>query len=429
MSLQIGVARADITPPVGIPMVGFAGRDESDDVHDPLTATALVATQGEVSAALVCLDLLFLAGETADAMRAAIAAATGIPAGYVALCSAHNHYGPSVDRGESPLVEAYRAHLGHVLVGLVGRAQRQRRSARLGVGWGDSDIGVNRRERRPDGQIVLGENPAGPVDRQVGVLRIDQEDGAPLATVVSFACHPVCQHAQIRALSADYPGRMRQVVETLTGAPCLFLQGAAGNINPIRMEHAYEPARSLGTRLGSEAVRVWETIKPGHVSGLRVAAGTVCLPRYRYGSPEAAAALVGQLEQELAGLDAQGNESASRRWWTHHRLERARQVVESWTTGAALPGVEAELQAWRLGGVGMATAPGEIFTEIGQRVKAASPFADTFFAGYTNGSIGYVPVRKAYLEGGYEVTHACQVDPEAGEIVEAECLKLLRTLA
>ncbi|MEW6756425.1 MAG: hypothetical protein AB1505_36450 [Candidatus Latescibacterota bacterium] len=91
MSLQIGVARADLTPPVGIPMVGFAGRDESNDVHDPLTATALVAVEDQASAALVCLDLLLLAGDTADQMRAAVAAATGMPASCISLSSAHNH--------------------------------------------------------------------------------------------------------------------------------------------------------------------------------------------------------------------------------------------------------------------------------------------------------------------------------------------------
>ena len=72
--------------------------------------------------------------------------------------------------------------------------------------------------------------------------------------------------------------------------------------------------------------------------------------------------------------------------------------------------------------IGVVTAPGEIFTEIGQSIVARSPFPQTLYATYTNGTIGYVPTRAAYAEGGYEVTHACQVAPDAGA-------RTLRTLA
>ena len=77
----------------------------------------------------------------------------------------------------------------------------------------------------------------------------------------------------------------------------------------------------------------------------------------------------------------------------------------------------------------MVSAPAEIFTENGALVKRESPLDDTFFLGYTNGSIGYVPTRDAYPEGGYEVTHACQVDPDAGDIINEACLRVLREVA
>ena len=427
MGLRIGAARIDITPPVGIQMTGFAGRDESVEVHDPLTASALVFEEGEGRAVLVCMDLLSLSAETVAQFRRTIASAAGIPSDRIALTWAHNHYGPAVDGTDMEMVQAYRNNLRHLLAGLVYQAAQKLQPARLGVGWGCSGLGVNRREKRPDGQIVLGRNPDGPVDRQVGVLRIEAENGRPLATLVNFACHPVSQGRKMCALSADYPGRMRQVVEGLTGAPCLFLQGACGNIDPIIMEHAYESARTLGTRLGCEVVRVWETIETEEAAGLQVCSRTLSLPRYRYGSAENAARLKQSLEKELERTPEEASLSA--RWWIQHRLERLAQVLESWRGGGSLPPVEAEVQAWRLGVLGVAMTPGEIFNEIGRRVKERSPFAHTFFAGYANGSIGYVPVREAYAEGGYEVLHACQVDPEAGEQIEETCLELLHSLA
>ena len=428
MTLQIGVARADITPPVGIPMVGFAGRDEATDVHDPLTATALAVSGAGQQAVLVCTDLLYLQAETVADYRRTIAAATGLPPDHITLTCAHNHFGPDVDRDTSvDAVNAYRENLKHLLTGVVHQALQSQRPAKMGVARGSSDIGINRREKKPDGRIVLGHNPDGPIDRQVSVVRFDDAKGEPLATLVNFACHPVCQASQMRSLSADFPGRMRQVVESLTPAPCLFLQGASGDINPILMEHSYEPARTLGTRLGCEAVRLWETIDAQETAGLQIASKTLSLPRYMYDSADNAEKLVRELEGEVERLSTE-EESSGRLWWAQRRLERLSEVLESWQSGQPLPGIDAELQAWRLGEIGLATAPGEIFNEIGQAIKENSPFADTLFAGYANGSVGYVPVRQAYAEGGYEVTHACRVDPEAGDLIESGCLELLRSL-
>ncbi len=429
MPVQLGVARVDITPPLGIAMVGFAGRDSADDVHDPLTATALGCVADDGRAVVVALDLLGLRAETVIEFRQAISAAADINPNRVVLACAHNHYGPAVDRStDQALVAAYRENVKHLIAGVARQALDRARPAQLGVGTGASDIGINRRERRADGQVVLGQNPAGPIDRQVGVARLDDADGRPLATVVNFACHPVSQGGQMRSLSADYVGQARHVVETLTGAPCLFLQGACGNINPVLMVHAYEPARALGTRLGCEAVRVRETIAPTEIGRLVVRQRCVGLPRYRHGSADQAGALQAELEREVAALSRPGS-SPGQRWWAEHRLTRVAEVVRSWRTGEALTPVEAEVQAWRLGELTLTTAPGEVFCEIGARVKERAPSPHAFYAAYVNGYMGYVPVRTAYAEGGYEVTHACQVDPEAGEELEKTSLELLAEVA
>ena len=100
------------------------------------------------------------------------------------------------------------------------------------------------------------------------MVRIDAEEGTPLTVIVNFATHPVSMTGAVRLISAGFPGTVRRLVRQLTGAECLFLQGASGNINPIRMEATGEPVRSLGTRLGSEVVRVWESIVPGTVERL-----------------------------------------------------------------------------------------------------------------------------------------------------------------
>lgn len=427
-TLMIGIARADITPPVGTRSAGFAGRGPLSRLHDPLYATALVAAEGEIKAALIGCDLLGLDAATVAEVRRAVAERTAIPAAAVTVACTHTHYGPDPYRDqEDPLVSAYRANLIHVLAGAVEEAESLLAPAVAGVGWGTSDIGVNRREKLPDGRVILGRNPAGAIDRAVGVLRIDAPDGTPLACVVNHQTHPVSQTGQVDHISADYPGRARQVVESLTGATFLFLQGACGNINASIMKPTYESARTLGTRLGCEVVRVWETIAPQTFQGLAVGSRPIQLPSMRYGSAEQAAGLVIELENELADLEIQGA-SEGRIWWAQRRLERARSALESWEKDETPPPVESEVQAWRLGALGLVTAPGEIFTQIGLAVKEGSPFADTFFLSCSNDSIGYVPVPEAYPDGGYEVTHASRVDPEAAGILREECLAALRSV-
>jgi len=206
------------------------------------------------------------------------------------------------------------------------------------------------------------------------------------------------------------------------------LQGACGNINPIWMEHSYEPARSLGTGLGCEVVKVWETIQTGGETTLAVASKMVDLPQMMYDSESEAESLVANLTSQLERLKTQDSVEGLI-YWVERRLERAEQALEYWRNGKPIPPITAELQAWRLGSLGFATAPGEVFNEIGAEIKGRSPFKNTFFLGYTNGSIGYVPTEDAYPEGGYEVTHACRVDKEAASIIMEGCLELLDNLA
>jgi neutral ceramidase len=301
---------------------------------------------------------------------------------------------------------------------------------RLAFGQGEVRMGINRRERTADGQIILGQNPMGPVDPRVAVLRIDTADGSPLAAVLNYACHPVSLGGKCTDISADFPGTARRLVEEQTGAMCLFLQGATGNINPLLMGWDLTHLVRLGLPLGAEAVRVYWSAAPGIEpadSGLAAASSRLQLPPLLPSSIAEGHETVSMLERERERLSAAGDEGAL--WWAERRLERARRGLEALRGGTPIPPVEAELMALRLSdSVGVVTAPGEIFTEIGQSIVARSPFDHTLYATYANGTIQYVPTRAAYAEGGYEVTHACQVAPEAGEQIEEESIRLLRRI-
>ena len=255
-------------------------------------------------------------------------------------------------------------------------------------------------------------------------MKIDTSNSGPSACIVNFACHPVSQAWNMRLISADYPGRTREVVHSLTGARFSFLQGACGNINPVLMDHSYEPARKLGTQLGCEVVKIWEDIQASSAECFAMASETVGIPRYNYGSEERAEEMVADLESRIEKLQAEGGKEGLINW-AKMRRKRAAEALENWRTGKPMPRLEAEIQAWRIGDLGIAFVPGEVFYEIGTYVKKRSPLPSTFFVGYANGNVGYVPTPEAYAEGGYEVDQACQVGPEAAKLISEKCLELL----
>lgn len=429
--LRAGVARANITPPVGIPMVGFAGRGPAEGVHDDLFATTLVLEAGDTRAVIVTADLLGFAESFVEEARVEMERRLGVPGAHVLFCASHTHYGPSTGAHEPDRlpeeVSAYLAHLKHVLIGTAKAALAQCRPVRLGFAEGASHIGVNRRERRPDGQIVLGQNPDGPCDPAVRLARLDTAEGRPLAVLVNFACHPVSAAGAMREISADYIATVRQLVEGFTGATLLFLQGAAGNINPMEMRHSFEPARRLGVMLGGEAAKLFESTTTQDAAGLEIASARIDLPPMTAASLEEAERAVADLEAHCRRLREEGAAPGSL-WWAESRLRRAQAIRTSLQSDEPLPAIPAEPCAVRFGDVALVTAPAELFTETGIKIKRRSLLPRTLAVGYTNGAIGYVPTPEAYPEGGYEVTHACQVAPEAeGQIVETS-LELLACL-
>lgn len=492
--LLAGVARAVITPPIGIRMLGYTVQEgPSQDIERELTATALILSDGPTTAAIFALDVVFIPLPHADQIRARIAAGLGIPADNVLLNCSHTHLGPMFpgwQEEESPqkeIQERYVAHLEDALAGLAQAAWRQRRPARLGSGRGSAPLGVNRREKMPDGGIMIGENPDGPIDRTVDVLRIDEFDGRPLAVVMSAACHTVVLGPKTLSLSPDFIGTARELVERATGATTLFLQGAAGNINPAcgigsGGPEQYDDAKRLGLMLGGETLKVLAQIRTHNRRGPRrivrsvaaisvwdyepvpsesvqhfavtrrrltlplaplpdLATAETDLARYRQArdaafaaSPVAAAASVGSdvnsPASTLAASATQGAKNVAQRMyaWAEQRYRLA-------AAGQKQATREIELWALRINDVAIATVSAEPLAELGLEIKRRSPIPHTLFLGYSNGCIGYIPPPEAFAEGGMEVVEShynyllpAQLTPEWAPTVVETTLEMLRDL-
>ncbi len=456
--LHAGVARTVITPPVGIAHAGWGAQthQRAEGVDLDLFATVLVLAEGAVRAAIVDVDFCTVGRDLATAIRTAVADLTGIPVPDVRLSYSHTHSGPMLGptwmtEGEE-LIPAYVASLPGRIAGAAWEAQRRLAPARVAAGVGVSDIGVNRRFRLESGRVVVGRNWPGFVDREVMVVRIDDAGERPIATIVHFGCHPTIMGPPNRVITPDYPGVVRQVVGDALGVPCLFLQGATGNVH-ARVDFVGDPAvyRRLGAILGHEAakvalglqtqptrerlVRVVESGAPlavyadeptGEPDGtLRVATRSVRLPVKAYPPPAEAEAEARRQAVRLAEL--RGRAGPEELQAAVGVARRAQMFASKARLYEGKREVEAELHGLRLGPVGLIGFPGEPFSEIGARVKAGSPFRWTLFSGYTNDYLGYVPTREAYDDGGYEVDTSPFLPDAADRLVEGS-LALLADL-
>src|SRR5262249_35856664 len=149
----------------------------------------------------------------------------------------HTHSGPVVPDYmpyEEPKQLAIQTRHAEEMLARLEKACREAvanlQPARLAIGWGECRGNLNRRQKMPDGTVLLGEDPNGACDRSVGVLRVDKLDGSLLAVAFRYSCHTVTLGPKTNLISPDYAGTARRVVEGALGCPSLFLQGCAGNV-------------------------------------------------------------------------------------------------------------------------------------------------------------------------------------------------------
>jgi hypothetical protein len=274
---RLGLARCDITPPVGIyhRLWGAATHDRAAGIHRPLTATALVFQAADEPATpqteqvLVAVDLCLLWASDMDELLAAVRRQTGLAAGQVLVVFSHTHASglmgrERVDLPGGDLIPAYLDGLADRLAGIIREARAAVRPATLAYGTGHFPLASNRDFwDEISGQFVCGFNPAGPADDTVLVVRATDNDGKTMATVVNYACHPTTLAWQNQLISPDFPGAMREVAEQASGAPCVFLQGASGDLGP-REGYVGDPAVAdrNGRQLGYAALAALEALPP-----------------------------------------------------------------------------------------------------------------------------------------------------------------------
>jgi hypothetical protein len=428
--LRGGCGEVNITPPLGIPLIGSYSKP-SDDVLDELYAKALVLDDGTNSVVIVSCDLLYTPlEEITGPVRRIITDKLGIPEQNVLVCATHTHSGPEVftrdkfsrgkiDEEEAARIDrAYLTTLVEKIASAAMLAHKHMREVRIGAAKGYlPEIVFNRRPRNdaglvkmaftlppevrttrkvvvdPGGEVrttfVLPDKKThwrfGPIDPQVCVLSVEDPNGQAVGSLINFGCHPVCIYPSLpTTISADYPAFATRVVERAEGGLCLFTLGLAGDAVPL--DRGVRGREQIGRAVGGEALRRLQFVPTTSDVTISAMKKQVVFPT----------------KPPAAGEAADENKEPN--------------------------SVTTEIQVLRLGDIYILGLPGEVLVEVGLPIKKRAGLDKLFVVSLSNDAIGYVCHSAAYDEGGYEPSSGTRLAKGAGEIMIKQALALIERI-
>ncbi|MBI3911142.1 MAG: neutral/alkaline non-lysosomal ceramidase N-terminal domain-containing protein [Armatimonadetes bacterium] len=350
--LRAGVGRAEITPPKGVPLGGYGDRNgaPSTGAHDPLYAKALALEEGGQEVIIATTDLIGISAELAQAA----AHRAGVSPQHLLLCASHTHSGPGAfGKGlfAHIVLGQYDEKIFNLLAEGIATAIRQARDrlAPARFGYGIAQLPSYTRNRR-GGDLI---------DPQLTVLRVDTQDGKPLAALFHYTTHGTVLGPENIEASGDWMGAAQRALETaLPGVMALYANGAEGDQAPRTPDRkrGFEGSEALGQAVAAEAARVFHSVQTADSVKIGVRERVLPLPPTQ--------------QALLAGL-----------------------------------GRETRLQVVELGEVLLVAIPGEMIVELGDRIKVharAQGWKAPLIIGLANDHLGYLLTQAEYEKGGYE---------------------------
>ena len=445
-ALRAGAFAADITPrewPVRL--IGNFTQPFVYKAHDPLHARGLVLDDGRSKLAIVVVDSCYVPRALIDQAKARAQKATGIPTRNMLVSATHTHSAPPSKRaqGTEPAEIAYQALLEEQIAAAIIESNQRLQPAR--IGWSirqEPDELNNRRWFMKPGTIPPDPfggttdkvrmnpgvanpdlvKPAGPVDPGFTVVSVQSEKGKPLALLANYSLHYV-GGVPSGGVSADYFGEFaKQIAGKLNAGPefvAILSNGTSGDVNNIDFRkqrpraEPFERIRAVAGRMSDSAFAAYKATEFRGELALSAAERELPL-RYRKPTPEQ----IARAKQALAEPDEKKLPVRAKPY-----AERVLNLAQ----GPELADVK--LQALRLGDLGIAAIPFEVFTDIGLEIKKKSPFSPTFTIELANGHYGYLPTPEHHDLGGYETWMGTNnVEREASVKITATLLDLLNGL-
>lgn len=438
-SVNAGVARGEITPRLGVELGGYPYFDRpASGVHDPLVAGALYLESDDVRTLVIATDLFWITRPQATEVRNLVAEATGIPADNIFITCSHTHSAPWMSvvfkgfpgrpfetRVSDEYIETAIAECARV--GIAAAASTF--PAEVGVGLAkcghDAGVGGNRRDPKN-----------GPIDDDVPVLAVRDQNGTVRAIWTKYALHPTILHGENTLVSADFPWAMRQTVEAeYTEAVFLYSMGTAGDQSPryYRDGQTFDEVERFGVTLGRSVLDAVASAKWTPSPRLGASSTAVDLVVKEYPAPEELDQKVADLKARHAALiaaDAPYNEVQTTDLWIlgaecdymNAQAQREGELEPRYESGTpySVYLLTVDDTAWVF-------LPGEIFCDFGLDIKRRSPYDVTHVVTLTNGHLpGYCVTQDALAEGGYEPGNSI-LDPKSGDVMADAAVALLNS--
>lgn len=419
-----GVARRDITPPIGIYSRnwGAADFDVADSMHRPFTLTVLTLQDqmGGKPAAIVAMDLGWWRSPEEIQLLSEAVRSAGVE--HFIFAPSHTHAGPifsPVLKGK-PGGDYIRPYLNNIVQAVREAVVDSLRQARPGV-WETSHgtCGLASNRDLPDpasGRLLVGWNPGKPADETLLLGRISDDSGKCVATIMNYACHPTILAWENHALSPDFVGAAREVVEDDTGAPCVFLQGASGEL-AARHQYVGDPeiADRAGRCLGHAALGVFHGMLESEqelvFSGTLESGAPLALWTTRKRTDLPVHASFRQVEIELplkldfpTTREIQAHLALESDPVELERLQRSLQRRKLIGEGRS---VRREHQIWRFGDILMVSVPDEAYSAMQAGVRKVAGALPVFVVTLATGSNGYLSPCDSFDAGSY----ASEVSP------------------
>ncbi len=420
---RVGAASAVITPPPG-PMAGYAARVvDANDTAAELMTRVTVVDDGTTAVAIVVLDLLTTTRALTDAVREAVAAATPVPAEHVVVCATHTHCGPA------DLATTAGSVLRHFVADACARAAERAWAGRRDVVLvaGESEVAGVSAQRRSRAQQP---------DQTLTVLAaLDRESGDPVATIISFACHATVHGPETLRWAPDFPGAACGALDRWVGGGTTYLQGCAGDINPVVSRRDEADAVRIGEIIAAAALQLVRdgqglvlgltTESPSHEAVFPAAGRSRC----RVVAPAPLRVAEVLVDVDLAPRPGRhesptlGDPFSRSEVWVRSLRARHGNLFGCYDETDRLT-----VQVVRLGlDLQLVALPGEPMSLAGRLIREEGR-GTVLVAGYAHSSVGYLPSREDHLSGGYEVG-ACVYHPGALERVIDAATSTMRDLS
>lgn len=397
-TFRAAVVKVDISPGSPKQLLGYGAR-LSTGIHDHIYHRILALDDGTTQFFFVSSEICLMSPSEYDHVAELLQKKFGINPLNFWWSVTHTHSAPEVgvpglaevfmgERYKHEVDTAYTSFIEQTLINAIAEARQKLEPARLAVGWGFSQANINRRAIDADGKASIGLNPDGAVDRRIGLIRLEKQDGKPIALIANYPIHGTVLGDDNMQISGDVTGVVSEYVEQKIGAPVLFINGAAGNLAPI--------------------YSVYPTAEAGHLSQFRVLLGDKILE-----ANKKILSISDSVKLFSSSLTLVTPRKADLGWpsYLNNYTSTATNGINMVKLPVRFLKINNDVAIW--------SAPVELFCEISNEVRERSPFPFTFYFGYTNGWLGYLPTAEEFKHGGYEVDVVCPYTPAAaGEITE-----------